>query len=85
MFHRSISKELKNTYDNGIFLILKSHLEMAREKHPNFGGMTCVLREVADLIKADERNDSEEVKREALHVAVTALRMYEMELEKEEK
>ena len=68
---------------DAILLILKSHFERARQKHPDFGGMICVLREVADLIKADERNSREEVKRQALHVAVTALRLYEMELKRD--
>lgn len=62
---------------NGTFLILDSHLKRAREKYPEFKGITCVLREVADLIKADEAEDKREVKRQALHVAVTALRLYE--------
>lgn len=57
--------------------LLNSHLEKAREKHPEFKGVICVLREVADLIRADEMNDAAEVKRQALHVAVTALRLYE--------
>lgn len=62
---------------NGTLFILESHLERARKKYPEFKGVTCVLREVADLIKADEAEDKSEVKRQALHVAVTALRLYE--------
>ena len=56
---------------------LQSHLERAREKYPDFKGLICVLREVADLIKADEAEDKKEMKKQALHVAVTALRLYE--------
>ena len=66
-------------------LILNSHLERARQKYPEFGGIMCVLREVADLIKADERNNSTEVKRQALHVAVTAIRLYESEMRQKGK
>jgi hypothetical protein len=47
-----------------------------RAKHPEFQGIMCVMREVADLIKADERGDAEDVKRQALHVAITAIRLY---------
>lgn len=61
---------------NETFLILDSHLKRAREKYPEFKGLTCVLREVADLIKAYEAEDRDEIKRQALHIAVTALRLY---------
>jgi hypothetical protein len=62
---------------DSVYFILQSHLERAREKYPDFGGMICVLREVADLIKADENGTWDDVQRQALHVAVTALRLYE--------
>lgn len=65
--------------DASLHFTLQSHLECAREKYPNFKGLICVLREVADLIKADEAEDEKEVKKQALHVAVTALRLYEGE------
>lgn len=60
-----------------IHIILQEHLERAREKYPDFKGLICVLREVADLIKADETGTQEDVRKQALHVAVTALRLYE--------
>lgn len=69
--------EAEKSMINSTLLILDSHLKWAREKYPEFKGITCVLREVADLIKADEAEDKSEVKRQALHVAVTALRLYE--------
>lgn len=53
------------------------HMGKARSAYPQFEGLKCVMREVADLIKADECGNENEVKRQALHVAVTALRMYE--------
>lgn len=56
---------------------LQSHFERAREKYPDFEGLICVLREVADLIKADETGTREDIQKQALHVAVTALRLYE--------
>ena len=65
--------------DATLHFTLQSHLERAREKYPDFKGLICVLREVADLIKADETEDKKEVKKQALHVAVTALRLYEGE------
>lgn len=65
--------------DAALHFTLQSHLEQAREKYPDFKGLICVLREVADLIKADEAEDEKEVKKQALHVAVTALRLYEGE------
>ena len=55
---------------------LNEQINKAREKYPEFQGLRCVMREVAQLIKAEEEGDDEEVKRQALHVAVTALRLY---------
>lgn len=55
---------------------IDEQINKAREKHPEFQGIMCVMREVADLIKADEKGDEEEIKRQALHVAITAIRMY---------
>ena len=63
--------------DAALHFTLQSHLEHAREKYPDFKGLICVLREVADLIKADETGTREDVQKQALHVAVTALRLYE--------
>jgi hypothetical protein len=58
--------------------MVDSHLMLARIRHPTFGGLKCVLSEVADLIKADESGDREAIRREALHVAVTAIRLYDL-------
>lgn len=55
---------------------IDEQINKAREKYPEFQGIMCVMREVADLIKADEKGDEEEIKRQALHVAITAIRMY---------
>ena len=55
---------------------IDEQINKAREKYPEFHGIMCVMREVADLIKADERGDAEDVKRQALHVAITAIRLY---------
>lgn len=63
--------------DATLHFTLQSHLKRAREKYPNFEGLICVLREIADLIKADETGTREDVQKQALHVAVTALRLYE--------
>lgn len=63
--------------DASLHFTLQSHLERAREKYPDFKGLICVLREVADLIKADETGIQEDIQKQALHVAVTALRLYE--------
>ena len=62
--------------DAALHFTLQSHLEHAREKYPDFKGLICVLREVADLIKADETGTQEDVQKQALHVAITALRLY---------
>lgn len=63
--------------DATLHFTLQNHLERAREKYPDFKGLICVLREVADLIKADETGTQEDIQKQALHVAVTALRLYE--------
>lgn len=55
---------------------IDEQINKAREKYPKFQGLRCVMREVAQLIKAEEEGDSEDVKRQALHVAITALRLY---------
>lgn len=62
-------------YDTITTLI--DHVSAARKKYPDFEGLKCVLREIADLIKAEEHGNSEEIKRQAMHVAVTAVRLYE--------
>lgn len=58
------------------YKFIDEQIKKAREKHPEFQGIRCVMREVADLIKAEETGDAEDVKRQALHVAITAIRLY---------
>ncbi len=54
---------------------MKGHVREARTAHPAFGGILCVAREFADLVKADEAVDPVDVRRQCLHLAAVACRL----------
>lgn len=55
---------------------LPAKVAEAERLHPHFRGLSCVASEYADLVKAVEAGDLEDVRRQCGHLAVVACRLF---------
>lgn len=56
---------------------LRLHIELAKQKHPIFCGMKAIYGELKDLEKAINSGSADDIRRECMHLACVAIRLYE--------
>ena len=71
---RASSKEA--ALENGRYIIDKiaTRMYIARTRHPDFGGASCVISEIGEFLYALDHETEERAKDEALDIIVTCIR-----------
>ena len=61
--------------DAHISSLISDRLDLARKKHPKFGGVSCITSEIGEFLYAADHETRTRLKDEALDVIVTCVRL----------
>lgn len=61
--------------DAHISSLISDRLDLARKKHPKFGGIPCITSEIGEFLYAADHETRARLKDEALDVIVTCVRL----------
>ena len=61
--------------DAHISSLISDRLDLARKKHPKFGGVPCITSEIGEFLYAADHETRVRLKDEALDVIVTCVRL----------
>lgn len=61
--------------DAHISSLISDRLDLARKKHPKFGGVPCITSEIGEFLYAADHETRVRLKDEALDIIVTCVRL----------